>query len=250
MIQPEDLALFIVTVKRPVEYIHTMIVSLLASDPLVRRLNRIELVIGGSDSTYIDNYRHHQLFRFHPLSASEQASIQPWSTHRKFCLNYHRCLTNGIGSCKNGILICEDDIIFQDRFLSKLLVTIYEMESQFSIKDYLLACYVPHALHHDPSLKRGKYFASYYAPSFYGTQCMYYPQRVLPRLASLIYDYGVAHYTRPGDMIVKMFGEEINGIYGTVRSLAQHIGRHSTGLGYFHTASSFNEPFPDIGDSG
>ena len=127
-----------------------------------------------------------------------------------------------------------------------MLRAVEEMEDEHGLVKYLLACYAPYRLADNPSLKRGRYYVSYFAPGFYGTQCVYYPRCVLPDVSKMVWERGVVAHKKPGDMIVKEYAVAINGLYATIRSIAQHIGSKSTGLGNFHCSPTFDEEFPDI----
>jgi hypothetical protein len=245
MIMAENIQIVIMTVDRSPQYVHTALASLFASGPSIHRVPQITLMVGQVDCNYLAPYGHHRQIQVEPLTALQSQSMAGWRPQQKFCLNYYRCLSLAIGDA-SGLVVCEDDIVVRDRFLDKLLAAINEIESEHGLRKYLLAAYAAYRLDDDPALRRGKFFSSYYAPSFYGTQCMYYPRSVLPALSQRLYEQGVTNYTQPGDMIVKAFGHEINGIYGTVRSLAQHIGHRSTGLGNFHTSPTFDEEFPPL----
>jgi hypothetical protein len=244
---PAKLRLVVMTVDRSPQYVHHTLASLFASDRLVHEVAGVSLLVGSSDARYLDGYRHHRRLSIHPVDERESSRIQNWTTGRKFCHNYHRCLSVPLEGAR-GLCVCEDDVVFRDGFITKLLAAVQEMETEHELSRYLLACYVPYRLADDPALRRGRLFASYHAPTFFGTQCMYYPSTVLGDLAERMLHDGVQRHLQPGDWIVRDFGAEINGIYGTVRSLAQHVGRSTTGLGKFHSAPTFDEPFPDAAD--
>ena len=55
------------------------------------------------------------------MPAEEAKCYRGWSTHRKFYVNYHRCLETTIGEAK-GLLLCEDDVVFRDGFVASCCV--------------------------------------------------------------------------------------------------------------------------------
>jgi hypothetical protein len=232
------------TAPRQPEYVHQTLASLFASDPLVQQIPQIDVMLDSADASHLRPDPHLENLKIHKLTRAEAETTSGWGPHRRFCYNYHRCLTLDIGHAR-GLLICEDDVIFREGFLAKLLAAIDEMEG-CQLRKYLLACYSAYRLNDVPAFRRGRYFCSYYAPSFYGTQCMYYPKPVLGELADRLYQEGVVAHQAPGDMIVKSYGMELNAIYATVCSLAQHVGTVSTGLGNFHESPSFGDPFPGM----
>jgi len=243
MLKPSDIQLVILTVPRKPEYVHSTLASIFASDPLVHKLPPIQVMVGDGDGGYLDCYRQHSRIDVRPLEEPESKRILGWGPHRRMCHNYHRCLTVPLGRAK-GMCVCEDDIVVCDGFISRLLATVEEMEGAHGLRKYLLACYAPYRLGVEPAYRRGRYFASYAAESYYGTQCMYYPAAVLDELADHMRRFGVDEHRAPADMLVKEYGIAINGVYGTVKSIAQHIGRQSTGLGGFHAAPTFGEELP------
>jgi hypothetical protein len=240
MITPNDLRLVVMTVRRSPEYVHVTLASLLLSDPLVHRLRGVHLVVGGAEVEYLNQYRHHYRIEIHQMSQEDAHRTRLWTLRQRFCLNYYRCLTVPPADCR-GICICEDDVIFQDGFIDKMLSAVNEMEETHKLTKYLLDLYLPDGLLPEPSFRCGPYCAKYQAPSFYGTQCMYYPRPVVLELAQFVHEHGVSNYRVEGDMLVREYAIATDGLYGTVRSLVQHIGFISTGLaGFYHRAPTFH----------
>jgi hypothetical protein len=241
MITPNDLRLVVMTVRRSPEYVHVTLASLLLSDPLVHRLRGVHLVVGGAEVEYLNQYRHHYRIEIHQMSQEDAHRTRLWTLRQRFCLNYYRCLTVPPADCR-GICICEDDVIFQDGFIDKMLSAVNEMEETHKLTKYLLDLYLPYGLLPEPSFRCGPYCAKYQAPSFYGTQCMYYPRPVVLELAQFVHEHGVSNYRVEGDMLVREYAIATDGLYGTVRSLVQHIGFISTGLaGFYHRAPTFHD---------
>jgi len=236
------LVLAVMTVDREPQYVHQTLASLLAADDLVHELGAVHLVIGCSEACYLEVYRHHKMLVFHPLSVEEDAGIQDWSVHRRFCHNYVRCLSLPIPE-DGGICICEDDIVLRDSFLQRLLLTIHEMEDEAGLRDYCLSLFADADFEANASFYRGRYYCSY-GTGFHGTQCMYYPAPVAERLRDHIQQYGVDEPTRPGDILIaELHGDRM---YASSRSLADHIGSVSTGLGGCKSSPSFSRPFRAI----
>jgi len=105
----------------------------------------------------------------------------------------------------------------------------------------MLDLYLPEGLLPEPSFRWKQYYAKYHATSFYGTQCMFNLRPVVLELAQFVHEHGVSHYRLEGDMLMREYAIATDGLYGTVRSLVQHIGFISTGLAsFFHRASTFD----------
>ena len=243
---PDELTIAILTVSRSPQYIHQTLASMFAADETVHRVRHVWIMVGQEDTAYLDRYSHHQRITVCPLSPDEAKMVAEWNIHRRFNHNYHRCLSvlqRESEALSRGIVICEDDIIFRDKFLTRLLVTIHEMESDYSLRDYALALFSAHDFENDRSFYRGRLHCSYGYP-FYGTQCMYYPRGTSDTLAAFIDAHGVQVCEEPGDLLVKrLYG---NRMYACPRALAQHIGTVSTGLGGCGETTSFKRVYRAI----
>ena len=237
-----QLTLVVMTVDREPQYVHQTLASMFAAEPLVHEFPEVHLMIGTSKSDYLGHYRHHRVLRLHPLPDAEQQAIEGWTPHRRFCHNYVRCLSLTIPD-GGGICVCEDDLVFRDGFLQRLLLAINEMEGEAGLEDYCLALFSEADFEADPSVYRGMHYCSY-GCDYHGTQCMYYPKPVARRLRDYIQEHGVEHPTKPGDLLVgDLYGDRM---YACSRALADHTGRVSTGLGGSGRSPSFSRPFVPI----
>jgi hypothetical protein len=238
----QKLVLAIMTVERDPPYVHQTIASLFASDPLVHDLPSVHLVIGSASMDYLASYRHHRAFAFHPLTEPEQETVKSWGVHRRFCHNYARCLSLPIPD-GGGICVCEDDIVFRDRFLQRLMLTVREMEGEAGLRDYCLALFADADFERDATFYRGRYYCSYGSP-FHGTQCMYYPRPAALPIRDYVWRLGVENAAKPGDLLLQDFcGDRM---YACPRSLADHIGAVSTGLGGSRGSPTFARPHRPI----
>jgi hypothetical protein len=241
MITPRDIRLAVMTVSRSPEYIHTTLASLLLSDPLAHCLKGLHLVVGSAEANYLKHYGHHCRMEVHVTDEQDCQRLQEWTPHRRFCFNYHRCLTILPADC-HGICICEDDVIFRDHFVETLVAAINEIEQENGVAKYLLDLYIPDTFKRDPSCAEGKHWVKYDAESYYGTQCMFFPRSIVPEVAWMMHRFGVADYRAPGDLIIRQYALMTNSLYGTKQPLVQHIGLHSTGLAeFFHRSAAFDE---------
>lgn len=240
MIAPSDLRLAVMTVNRSPEYIHTTLASLLLSGPFVHCLKGLHLVVGGGEAGYLEHYRHNRRVEVHIPGEQDCRRLREWTPHQRFCFNYYRCLAVVPADC-HGIVICEDDVIFQDRFLETAINAINELEER-GVSKYLLDMYIPDSMKPRGESGEGKYCVKYDVEGYYGTQCIFFPRTVVPEVAWMMQRFGVAEYRAPGDMIVKQYAGMTDTLYGTRHSLVQHIGVCSTGLSSFtHCAPTFNQ---------
>ena len=238
----KKLVLAIMTVDREPQYVHRTLASLFAADPLVHEVSSIHLVIDTSDAGYLQDYRHHRKLSFHPLREVERDRIGAWSRHQRFCHNYVRCLSLPIPE-GGGLCVCEDDIVFRDLFVQRLLATVDELEAHTGSADYCLALFTDRDLEQDASFYRGRYFCSY-GWDFHGTQSMYYPRGVAGDLGEYLQEHGVDRAEDCGDLLLgKLYGDRM---YASPRSLVDHIGAVSTGLGGSPPSPTFHRPYVPI----
>jgi hypothetical protein len=234
----DDLAIAISTVNRSPQYVHQTLASLFAADPAVHRAGPVWVVVDSQDAAYLKEYSHHRLLRVQPLSESEAAESGGWAIHRRACRNYQRCLTLPLEG-KKGVLVCEDDVVFRDLFLTRLVLTIQEMRSD-RLEQYALALFASHDFEGDASFYRGKLYCSY-GWEYYGSQAMYFPSAMARSVATLIDDYGVNRFVEPYDLTIKRACGGL--MYACARPLCQHVGEVSTGLGGCSRAPGFTRPF-------
>jgi hypothetical protein len=242
----EELVVSVLTVPREPEYIHTTLASLYAADPWVHRLDRVNLYVGAPDHSYLDSYRHHQHLVIHALEEQSWDEVTALSPVERLCFNMRRALDLPDGA--QGLLLLEDDTVFRDGFLQILIETVQEIEQSIGQASYVLAGYYSYDFGNAPEIRRGRLFTAYPCEGFYGTQCMYYPRKILELLREYVSRYGIGPGHRPSDMLVKKLGIDLRdgevggeGIYACLRPLAQHIGTVTTGLGEFHQTPKFVE---------
>jgi hypothetical protein len=233
----EDLVLAISTVNRSPQYVHQTLASLFASDPAVHRLSDVWLLVDGNDF-HLRDYRHHGRLRIVPLTPEERTRMTGWSIHRRTCHNYYRCLSVPLAG-QRGIIVCEDDVVFRDQFLVRLIDTLEEMRAH-RLHKFALALYASHDFEDEHSFYRGALYCSY-GWVFFGSQCMYYPAETAHEIADYILRHGVETYEDPSDLLVKrVYGDRM---YSCCRALAQHIGDVSTGLGGSARTPRFDRPY-------
>jgi len=229
----------ILTIERNPSYIEHTLASLFAAGPEAHALSTVHLLVGSKNTDHLRHCRHHRALSLHPLSDMEHDEIWQWTLHRRFCHNYHRCLSLPIPA-GGGICIAEDDVIFRDGFLGLLLATIHEMEQDDGLKDYCLSLGPSHDFEAERSFYRGHRYCSY-GCGFAGTQCMYYPRHVAHELRDHIWRFGVEQYVKPGDLLIgDLYGDRM---YACPRGLTSHIGAVSTGLGGYGSCPSFYRPY-------
>lgn len=201
--------------RHPNNYINNTIESLKQSDWSEFRYC-VTLCAGSDDISHIQN---------------SEFDILPWREETPkekrvgFCLNYVRALRHGFGD----VVILEDDILLCPKWMEELHKAIAEI----NLDRYVLALYSPINLSNE-CFDRGKHYRSYFAPSFFGTQAMYYPESVRYEIADFIY---ANRYRKPGDLLISEWANTNNCLYALQGSVAQHMGKISTGVaGCDHSA--------------
>lgn len=154
--------------------------------------------------------------------------ILPWreaqAPHPRvgFCMNYTRALRHGFGD----VVVVEDDIEFCPGWMERLHKAIEEIE----FERYILTLYSASNLSNH-ALDRGEYYRSYFAPHFFGTQAMYYPESVRYEIADYIYEN---RNRLAGDLLIGEWANKNNCLYALQGSVVQHMGVVTTGCASFH----------------
>jgi hypothetical protein len=225
----------ICTVARPKPYRYATMTSLLASDWQASG-GQIHLCIGGPDDTYAQLHAA-QRINVHPLTADEWETMRQTSVHTRFNANYRRCLQH---AGDEGLIVLEDDIMVRPDWLRCLRLALDEMKAH-GHRGFVLSLYYPADI---ARVHRGAFHQSYFAPSFYGTQALYFA----PGLVADVIDHLAATPKRTVDIALRNWFIQQQNVYATIRSLAQHIGYTTTGLaGHMHRAPDFHLPWPAEG---
>jgi len=233
--------LAIITVQRSVEYLYRSLFSLTTSGAYP---GPVHLFVGTDETEYLDALAGNPRVVVHPMPAEDWERIGPWEVRRRFTFNYSRCLAH-FADGGEGLCVCEDDVLYAEGFWGLLQETVSEVEAR--LREYVLALYAMADYGADPSLRRGRLYSAYPAGLFFGTQGMYYPAAVIREQASRLRDVGLHEASPPGDLVIRDFCDERGYLYVARRSLVQHIGRVSTGLGNFHRSSTFHGDDPGPG---
>lgn len=199
----------IITINRTEPYLKNTLESLKNSDWRLKNIP-INLIMGSSEEDYVSEY---------PYNKVHWTGERPKIITESFTKNYIRALRHGEGD----IFIFEDDIEFSRNWLMRTMFAIKELNN---IK-FILALYTAQNVGHD-SFARGRWYRSYPAKRFYGTQGMFYPKGI----RNLVADYLEANITRkPGDLLINELMRREQCLYVTQGSVLQHHGYVTTGLG-------------------
>eukprot|EP00741_Cyanophora_paradoxa_P005572 tig00000911_g5402.t1 len=271
-------ALAVMTVDRPEQYIHSTLASLFLSGPVAGRAP-VHLVVGSRDAAYLDaGYAHNARVSIRAMTAAEEETAAGLDHIRKRAtFNYHRCLAvpRPPGA---GVLVLEDDVVVREDFLLHLSTIAREIKALHGPR-FVLSVYCPwHAPgpffpvprsgsssppFAYPSVDFGDgsawVAASRFMPyprEFYGTQAIFFSDAVVDGMAAFMlqkakvpsafdrtpYDHLIRHYCNANDIP----------LFATTESLVQHVGRRSTGLATFaHRSPNWqSRRIPDDGAGG
>lgn len=198
--KPEDLSLIFVTCPRKPPYFATTLASALLGDPRTTQLREIMAAVDAPDLACVAPLTKHQRIRWVARTSEENARVEPFRVHRRACHSYWRAL-GLVESKPRAVIVCEDDLIFRDGWLGMLLECLNEMQAR-GLTTFLLAAYSAYD-HEERSLRRGRYFSSYPAHHFFGTQAMLYTADELEPLRKLIWRHGVENPEEPYDLLIK-----------------------------------------------
>jgi hypothetical protein len=213
-----DMKINIITVNRaPNNYIFNTVTSLQKSNWQQYKYP-VTVCAGSADDAYLQELPD-------DIDILRWREIVPKTKGLGFNLNYVRALRHGF----NGLILLEDDITFCQNWLT----TVHQAIDEIPHKRYALALYSPNDLSHS-AFDRGVHYRSYYAPMFYGTQAMYFPETVRYEIADYIYEH---RFRLPSDLLIGEWANTNNCLYALLGSVVQHAGRVSTGIaGHDHTA--------------
>jgi hypothetical protein len=221
----------ITTIARQPVYIHDLIASLRPDLPL-------RLIVGTPDRAYLEKYSDNPFVEIIESPAEEWRSFENCSLHHRASWNYWRTLAFGSkSSSSKGLVVLEDDVIPACGWESRLYEIIDQIESRHKGL-YALALYTSAGL--PRPLDERTYYVPYLIEFFYGTQAMYYPNPVRAGFADYLKSKGVDSFVIEYDLLLKeyLYAADIP-LFAAIPSLFQHVGRISTGLGYFHQAQEF-----------
>ena len=195
---------------RPKHYIDRTLQSLFDSDGGHLPVN---LILGSKDSFHVERYRN------------VIANIVPWDQEARFLSiegdMRRNCTVNAIRALRysdhDHCLTCEDDVLFEKDWYSRLMATVAEIER----KDYVL-----NLGQGSEDADAGRRYAVHTGNYLCGAQAIFYPNKPLrERVAGYLerrINYGL------NDMLVGKYAKEFAALYNTVPVLVHHIGQISS----------------------
>jgi len=221
----------IMTVSRPRSYISNVLHGIPHDLP-------VRLIVGSPDVSYLAELDASALVDIVPPSSEEWIPVTEKHTWARAAWNYWRCLLLGPRSPNiSGLVVFEDDILLARGWQRRLHDTIHCITNKHG-SHFVLALYACDA---SIPTNASQYYEPYQPESFFGTQAMYFPEAIRSELIPYLKDHGVDAFRAPYDLLIKEFIQQSGyHLFRCTPCLAQHIGRITTGLGFFHEAASFS----------
>lgn len=234
--------------ERTDSWVFTTLTSLLLVSVEENVKPEIHIMVGGVDSHYLDNVKHHSNVYIHPLTGVEQGVWARKERNWRGGWNYVRCLNmtrQTAAGRSQGVIIVEDDVVFANHFWSTFQAQRKRILSDLTpstTAEYVLDLYARFSK--APKDKNRLYTQK--VRSFCCTQCMYYtPQAAdaiqhelrtnLKRVTHWGYDMSVKHVLQRKELPM----------FNSYPALAQHIGIHSSiGSFGFHRSKHFRLDTP------
>ena len=144
--------------------------------------------------------------------------------------NYSYILKNS----KNSFII-EDDVNFSQTFLQDFQLVLSELQpfSKYAVAIYSCYTWTKNTNNHIR-------LTNYPLRDFYGTQAMLYDHETSKNFGEFLYNnIGLEPYDMALKSYINLFDKEVK-LLASTRSLVQHIGEQTTGLGFFHQSATYN----------
>lgn len=242
--KPIPLVAFSTHHREPQDWLALSLASLLLASQGYEQLPQVHLMVGDTDSHYLDNLKHHKNFFVHELSPKE---AQWWSAvprkrgNWKGGFNYVRCLNLTLPQHSplhiaefDGVLIAEDDVVFTNDFWVRFQEVRSAVEEDFPGRDYIIDCYHRFSNGGKPSAPGKPY--RLYKNHFCCTQLMFFTNGAARR---------VGHYLQTELDKTDRLGYDISifkasqlyniPFVGALPALGQHVGvKSSIGSMGFH----------------
>ena len=218
-------------------YLSTMLDDMITKDPECLK-NNFGLFIGNnyklpelSELFFHTAFSEQASFDLEYLSNFEWSCMEDRTVNVRFNMNFMRCMSSTL--CNSDILYLEDDIEFSQNWFTKLETYIKQLDEEYN-KQYILSLYSPWRFNHSRLVDK--------IPSghYYGTQGVYIKAKYQKELFHKIFKDGVVNFKHQADLLLDEFAKEHNiPILALTKSLIQHKGKESTGLGNYHWTENF-----------
>ena len=218
-----NICLSFISWNRP--YIHTTLSSLFASG----YNGPVNIFPGSPDDDYLKHYKQNKNIVIHSMPQDQWDVIKEWTPERRINYNWCRAM-----SLNYNNIIMEDDIIFQDDAILKILHLARMVEEQ-GVQKYILSVF--------NTRKQFVFDKDFYQQigPIVGQQCIFFPQTVIETLKNQMWQCSIVNrmqafnaltgrkWDSPGDCLLGYIAETLKiPIFITSRSLVQHIGAKSS----------------------
>jgi hypothetical protein len=226
-----EFSIAISTIDRPGNYLHQLM-------PRMREGLPIRLIVGAPKYGYLERYRQNPHVEIIGIEPGDWEVFKHCPVIHRALWNYWRCFIWGIRpGGRKGLVILEDDVIPAVGWEARLGEIIGQIESEYG-DEYVLALHTWFT--ELPRPAGGRYFKSYPAGKFGGTQAMYYPEPIRAAFSQYLQNEGVESFRTAYDYLLREFLLR-TGIpcFATTPCLFQHIGTISTGLSFKFASAGY-----------
>lgn len=239
-----EIAVVFLTCPRTPSYLAQTLASFGLGDARVAGLHSVAVAVDAEDVGCAGELAGLERVRWVVRTAEESALVAGFAVHRRACASYSRALRlaeEAVAAGARGVLVCEDDVVFRNGWVGMLEDALGEMEG---LGEFLLTLYSGRD-HEEEALRRGRFYSSYVAAGFYGTQALFYTAGEVAPCREVVWRCGVETAEEPYDLLLKRRAISQQHLYTTRHSLVQHAGVVSTGLGWGHRSPSFERAWPE-----
>lgn len=240
-----SLAVGIVTVERPVNYIHRTIESI-EKTGLLRDASclPVRLCVGGFESLYLDRYRVRPgQFEVVECDTAMGSTVgqDGMTTARRIACNHYRTLRELVDrSTEEHIVVFEDDIVLSVGWIERLHRTIDSLTQAFADR-WALTLYPTSGIPSLAAYENQRLWTDVPPLAFFGFQGMVYPRGVAAEFADYLLENCVNTFVMEADLLLGRYSIERGvPLLGSAPALVQHVGRVTTGGSVeFHDTENF-----------
>ena len=234
----DKINLVISTVWREESYLETTLNSLSNEYPFISK-QPISLIVGSPVTTHIERYQSSVGIDIIEMGPNTWSWIKNNPVFHRATWNYYRCLTHPVAGTR-GTLVVEDDIRFARGWRNRLNTTLAALEDSHG-SNFVLALYAG-IFSARKARHRNHLFVEYPYEDFFGTQGIYYPEKIRRGFAKHLKVHGVVANETHYDFILRQYLIQSHiPLFATSPCLIQHIGRTSAIKTVWHESSDFVE---------
>lgn len=231
-----NVQIIMVTCEREPSYVHETIESMISQDPTCLESHRIEFVICGTSSSFLDKWSSRFRYKANTIS-EENFQKLPQDKIRRILHTMMRAASIALRR-PYPIILLQDDLEFAKNWLDRTIQAVGEIRDR-RIEDFVMSLYAPYELFSNRA------YVEYPERTFYGNQALYLPHHICYRLLRFMISKISIGEIFPDDMMVKNFllSDPFYPLFSVYPNVVQHIGENSTIDSQFHQSPTFGSAF-------